>query len=389
MTSGANRLTSLLLEEVLRDAHRYAPGLDQRRPTITSGSPDGWRRRRTRVRERYRDLAERMAARAGFVHRHFEPEIAAARLEALLAMSPALDRTYGLLADAPSRRALLDLLKLRILGPHHAPLRVTPQAYRARQGFCDRELCLEPGTFEVSDPWFSPLSLYRVPVSGGGAIRLHSHSVDVVSVFILEQYAYRRGTYDVSVRPGDTVIDIGGCWGDTALYFANLVGPEGRVYTFEFDPENLEVLRTNLELNPELAERIEVVEEALWDRAGEELGFAPAGRMTAIVDPARRPNHRVRTTTLDAFVERGGIDPPGFVKMDVEGTERRVLAGGRRTLSTFFPALAIAVYHREDDLVNIPADIEAMSLDYRMYLETFSPVEEETVLFATRVSSSK
>jgi len=387
----ASDLPELLLAEVLRDAHRYTPGIEQRRPTLVQRSDPVWRRLIALGREHGRNLVERVAGRAGFSHRHFDPGLAAERLKRMLVGSEGLQTTYTLLADEHSQRALIDLLKLRVLGPFHAPLPITPERFRAWQARVERELRTQSATFEVSDPWFSPLSLYRVPVDGGEAVVLHDHSVDIVSVFQLGQYSYAQGPHRVGVEPGDTVLDVGGCWGDTALYFASLVGPTGKVYTFEFDPESLEILRANLSLNPTLATRIEVVERALWDRSGEMLRFVQAGRCTSILDgDSRAGDLRASTITLDDFVRQAGIDRLGFVKMDVEGAELKVLRGGRESLNSLAPKLAIAAYHNDDDLVRIPAEISSLEVDYRFYLRTFSPVEEETVLFAdaTRRSSS-
>jgi FkbM family methyltransferase len=217
-------------------------------------------------------------------------------------------------------------------------------------------------------------------------VTLHSHSVDVVSVFLLNQYSYAGDSQRVAVQPGDVVLDVGGCWGDTALYFASLVGSSGKVFTFEFDPESLAVLRANLNLNPELASRIEVIEEALWDRSGETLEFLQAGRMTSIkrdAAPGRALPAVVSTITLDDFVQRAGIQRLDFVKMDVEGAELDVLRGARESLSRFAPRLAIAAYHQDDDLVRIPQAIDPAARDYSLYLDTFSAVQEETVLFAS------
>ena len=385
MTPPGSDLTELLLTEILRDAHRYAPGVEQHRPTLAARSEPAWRWAIARGRERGRDLAERTAGRLGFSHRHFDPNVAAERLQRLLELSDGFNATYALLADDHSRRAIVDVLKLRVLGPYHAPLSVTPELYRSKQAQVDRNLRKRQATFEVSDPWFSPLSLYEVPVDGGSPVTLHIHSVDLVSVFVLNQYSYVQGGCRVGARPGDVVLDIGGCWGDTALYFASLVGPAGKVYTFEFDPESLQVLRANLALNPDLAGRIEVVERALWDRSGEMLDFVQAGRMTTITDTgAPATAHRVATITLDDFVKEAGLDRLAFVKMDVEGAEMRVLSGARKSLKKFAPKLAIAAYHHDDDLVRIPEAIASLQLGYRLYLNTASPVEEESVLFAAR-----
>ncbi|HEX6457323.1 MAG TPA: FkbM family methyltransferase [Thermoleophilaceae bacterium] len=386
------RRTSLyqqLLREVLGDAHRYAPGVEQRLPTRIAAASGPLPRRAARSgREHLRDLIERTAARAGFSRRHFDPRVAAEHLTRIAELSEGFDCTLDLLADEASKRALLDLLKLRVLGPYHAPLRTTSAAYRAKQAEVDRELRLESATFEVSDPWFSPLSLYRVPVPGGPPVTLHSHSVDVVSVFLLHQYSYGQDGRRVGVGPGDVVLDVGGCWGDTALYFASLVGPTGKVYTFEFDPESLAILRANLSLNPELARRIEVVEQALWDTSGESLGIIQAGRMTHVQSDGTTSGLTVPTVTIDDFVDRTELEQLDFVKMDVEGVEMNVLRGATRALAELRPRLGIAAYHRDDDLVQIPELIDSLGLGYRFFLNTYSAVEEETVLFATAANSS-
>lgn len=373
-------MTETVLSEILRDAHRYAPGIEQRRPTLGT-APASVRRHLVLALDRCRDVLERAASQAGFTRRHHDPAVGAAALARILSLSDPLERTFDRLADEQSRRALIDVLKLRVLGPYHAPLAITPERFRRLQAYADRVLRQERATFEVSDPWFSPISAYRVPVSGQPPVVLHAHSVDVVGIFLLNQYAYSRGGEQVTVQAGDIVLDAGGCWGDTALYFASMVGPAGKVYTFEFDPENLVIMRTNLALNPELASRIEIVEQALWDRSGETLEFALGGRTTSLAfnQDAR---HTTSTITLDDFVESAGIERLDFVKMDVEGAELKVLAGGKGALRRYAPKLAIAAYHRDDDVVRIPEAIEGLGAGYRFFLDSFSPLEDETVLFA-------
>ncbi len=391
--SGQNGLTATLFAEILRDSHAYAAGIDPRRPTLVSDPRPLWRRNAARARERVRNSLERVASRAGFSHSHIDPGRAGTRLARLAELSEGLESTYAQLGDEASRRALVDVLKLRVLGPYHARLAITPEGFRAEQARVDREHRLEADTFTVSDPWFSPLSRYRVPVGANGGVELHAHSVDLVSVYVHEQYGYGRGAASVRAAPGDIVFDVGGCWGDTALYFASLVGPQGKVFTFEFDPESLEILRANLALNPELAGRIEVVERALWDTSGDTLQFDQAGRCTMVragsgSGSAGAGGSRVTTMTLDDFVAEAGLERVDFVKMDVEGVELNVLAGAQGTLVRHAPKLAIAAYHKDDDLVTIPRAIPAIEAGYRFYLGSFSPVEDETVLFARATERS-
>jgi FkbM family methyltransferase len=377
-------VVAAIVGKMLRETHRYAPGIEQDRPSTATPA----RGRALLARERCRDLVERVAGRAGFSRRHFDPEIAAEQVMRVVAQSAGLQKTYGLLADEPSRQALIDLVTLKALGPYHSPLRVTPASYRSRQEYADRELRRVEATFEIPDPFFPSLSLYELPVPGSAPIRLHSHSVDVVSVYLLDQYTYARGQ-GVTARPGDVVLDVGACYGDTALYFASRVGPTGRVYAFEFDSVNLDILRANLELNPELAGRIEIVERALWDSSGDSLSFMSAGRTTSVALGRPTPTSASTSTiTLDDFVSENEIDGVDFVKMDVEGAELRVLRGAAESLRRFGPALALAAYHRDDDLISLPQLIDSLDLGYRFWLDSFSSVEEETVLFAACRSSS-
>jgi len=377
-------LLERLLQEILRDGHSYAAGLEPWRPTLALSPAPRFRRVPALARETVRDAVDRLAARAGFSRRHFDPDAAARQLAALVDRSSSLEATYALLGDDASRQAMVDLLKLRVLGPYHAPLSVTPQSFRAKQAYAERRLRLRQGTFEVSDPWFSPLSLYAVPIEGDQPIKLHAHSVDVASVFLLGQYRYVSPTARVSPEPGDVVLDVGGCWGDTALQFAAQVGPHGKVYTFEFDPESLRVLEANLELNPHLAQRIEVVRLAAWEDSGRTLPFRSAGRNTGLAPSTGEIDlPTAQTISLDDFAQQYGLRSIDFVKLDVEGAELSVLQGARRALRRFAPKLAVAAYHREEDLVRLPAFISELERGYTLFLRTFSPLEEETVLFAS------
>jgi FkbM family methyltransferase len=335
-----------------------------------------------RLRTRARSLADTVAARAGYSRRYAEPDGAGHRIAALAEHLPGLERTYRMLADERSRSLLVELLTFRALGAGHARLPVDDDSFRAERERIDRELMVEAGTLPVDDPFVPRLDRFRLPArSGVRAIELHSHAAAVASIFALEQYASADTEPAIRAAAGDVVIDAGACWGDTALYFADLVSgsPRGQVYSFEFSPNSLAVLERNLDLNGTLAERIHVVNNALWDRSGDELSFQALGQLTTVEHGGEL---RVRTVTVDAFVEQAAIDRVDWVKMDIEGAELPALRGAEATLRRDRPTLSIAAYHRPDDLVSIPAWIASLDLGYRLYLGHASPGNDETVLFA-------
>jgi hypothetical protein len=49
-------------------------------------------------------------------------------------------------------------------------------------------------------------------------LKLICRLMNIVNPFLLEQYRCDRA--GVCIEPGDVTINAGGCWGDTALYFA-------------------------------------------------------------------------------------------------------------------------------------------------------------------------
>ena len=51
------------------------------------------------------------------------------------------------------------------------------------------------------------------------------------------------------VKPGWTVIDIGANFGWYSIHFSQLVGPSGKVFSFEPIPESYEELNSNMQLN--------------------------------------------------------------------------------------------------------------------------------------------
>ena len=57
----------------------------------------------------------------------------------------------------------------------------------------------------------------------------------------------------------------------------------------------------------------------------------------------------VETIRLDDFVKENNLERVDFIKSDIEGFERNLLAGAQETLKNFAPKLALCTYHLPDD----------------------------------------
>jgi FkbM family methyltransferase len=140
-------------------------------------------------------------------------------------------------------------------------------------------------------------------------------------------------------RPATVVFDIGANVGIYTLLFADRVGPAGRVVAFEPAPRNVAYLRKHLALNS--VSNVEIVDAAVSDAVGsssfDDTADSCAGRLEST------GALRVRTTTIDHFVQGSGLHP-SLIKIDVEGAEGDVLHGALKTLNELRPTILIATH---------------------------------------------
>ena len=135
--------------------------------------------------------------------------------------------------------------------------------------------------------------------------------------FVLEQYNYRDF---ILPKPDDIVIDGGACYGDTALFFADKMQGQGKIYSFEFMPQNLNIFRKNLTLNPQYSDNIEIVEKALSDK--EELFYSQPQASVSFIEKEKKENSiELKTTTIDNFIKEKSLNRVDFIKLDIEGFE--------------------------------------------------------------------
>jgi len=332
-----------------------------------------------RLQSFLRSSVQQLAHKLGYVPIGNAPS-AVPVLSQVICRSSGLNDLYESLGDEDSRRMLVEILTFRVLGYPRVKLPQNQPSFWAASNHIDRDLVRERRTVAVGmlDGYLNKYDLR----SDGFPITLHAHHLNIQNTFSLQQYGYTKNGKSIQAEAGDVVIDGGGCWGDTALYFAHRVGPAGQVICFEFVPENLKILRSNLELNPELGPRVKIAENALWDRSGDTLNFHGDGPGTSVLGDQHNAMRSVQTLSIDSLVEANGLQKVDFIKLDIEGAEPKALKGAEQTIRRFRPKLAVSLYHSLDDFVEIPAYLRSLGLGYEFYLDHFTIHHEETVLFA-------
>lgn len=123
----------------------------------------------------------------------------------------------------------------------------------------------------------------------------------------------------LAVEPA-LIWDLGANIGLTALQLA-LQFPAARIVAVELDGANIELARRNI--GP-VADRVELIEGAVWTDPGTLDYGVPEGGGEDSFRVSEEGTATATAVTLDELRERFG--DPGYVKMDIEGAERDVLA---------------------------------------------------------------
>lgn len=114
----------------------------------------------------------------------------------------------------------------------------------------------------------------------------------------------------------------------------------------------------------------------LWSEKST-LHFAERGSGSSCITE-KETGVSIDTVSLDQCVS----DKVTFIKMDIEGAELEALKGNRKIIQRYRPKLAICIYHKKEDLIDIPMYIKELVPDYKLYVRHYSHGITETVLYA-------
>jgi FkbM family methyltransferase len=151
------------------------------------------------------------------------------------------------------------------------------------------------------------------------------------------------------VQPGWVAYDVGANIGYLTLILAKAVGYQGRVVAFEALPGNVDRLRQNLTLNPEIT-WVDVVNVAVVDSTQPVNFLVDAShKMGKAQGSAGREKERQAILTLDGlslddYVFKQGHPAPHVIKMDIEGGEVLALPGMRHLLQEYHPLLLLELH---------------------------------------------
>lgn len=94
---------------------------------------------------------------------------------------------------------------------------------------------------------------------------------------------------------------------------------------------------------------------------------------------AENGNESVVVETIDSMV---GAENVSYIKMDIEGFELDALKGARDAIRRCHPRLLVCLYHKPEDIIEIPQYILELDDSYKFYIRHYSNTYMETLLYA-------
>ena len=181
-----------------------------------------------------------------------------------------------------------------------------------------------------------------------------------------------------SLSRKEVFVDVGAFVGDSIQEFVKVTDNKyKKIYAFEPDLYNITLAKKQLD-----DERIVFYQKGVGKNKGKVYFY---NENEGIDEGARIVKDKTSATTEVEIVRLDDIvgEEVTYIKMDIEGMELDALKGAEALITKYKPKLAISIYHKMEDIVEIPNHIRNMNLGYRFYLRHYWNCNgTDTILFA-------
>lgn len=176
----------------------------------------------------------------------------------------------------------------------------------------------------------------------------------------------------------ESFVDCGCYDAGTAFRFAGWCGGRGYDKIWCFEPD-----KTSYTACKELCAGLKncnVYPYGTSNRQGTAVFQSGRKEESKIVEPGEESsNDSIEIVALDDFLQGERVT---FIKMDIEGAELDTLKGSKRLIQEQKPKLAVSVYHKDEEIIEIPRLLIRLRPDYKLDIRHYSLLLNETVLYA-------
>ena len=158
--------------------------------------------------------------------------------------------------------------------------------------------------------------------------------------------------YKIIVKEGDIVLDCGAFIGLHTLELSKLVGETGKVYSFEPIPAVADCLEKTME--EKNIDNVVLVRNALYNKSNIKLEFVSEHNgLSSVADYRRKAfkyKYKLNSICIDDFINIPKDKKISFIKIDVEGSEFRVLEGAIKTIKKYRPTIIFETWKNKRNI---------------------------------------
>lgn len=186
--------------------------------------------------------------------------------------------------------------------------------------------------------------------------------------FLQEIFTFKESTvfFDGGAYIGDTIETLHKLITENLIYF----------YAFEPNYESFEKLKYTINRTGLSGDYLDF---GLSDHDGvEQFDLCDSGSRIS-----KEGGTSIRVLNTGRFLNELQENLPTFIKLDIEGSEQEVLNSAQCYIKKHQPDLAISIYHKLEDLWEIPLLINKICPNYKIYIRHQSNYFTETICYAT------
>ena len=162
--------------------------------------------------------------------------------------------------------------------------------------------------------------------------------------------------------------DLGAYRGDTLEEMLSIAQELEYAYALEPDARTYKKLLTFCETY-QGATKLYPKNVAAWDKEETLIFNSSSNRNSGAFAPTTNAKTvEIQANSLDNILNGAPID---YIKYDVEGAEKQALEGSKNTITKYAPALDVSVYHRSEDLFELPLLVKSINKNYKLYLRRY------------------
>ncbi|NDK10360.1 FkbM family methyltransferase, partial [Candidatus Gracilibacteria bacterium] len=144
---------------------------------------------------------------------------------------------------------------------------------------------------------------------------------------------------------------------------------------FAFEPDNKNYKKINNYVRQLKDSRIKIFRLGLGDK-NNTLSFTNEGNLQSKV--IKYGKIQIKIVPIDKYIDEHFT----YIKLDIEGFEKKALIGAKKTIKKYKPKLVICSYHNLNDIWELTILIKKFRPDYKIFLRHYSDFLMDTICYA-------